>query len=105
MKSMKLLIDANILLDVLQNREPFVGASSVIWKLCETEKTVGYAAVLSFAILVYVMREQLDSGNVSEVLLQLSLIFSLVEFVHVDLPHAAQLECLACIVAVMGVTA
>ncbi len=33
---MKLMIDANILLDVLQNREPHVQASSVIWKLCET---------------------------------------------------------------------
>lgn len=29
---MKLLIDANILLDVLQNREPRVQDSSVIWK-------------------------------------------------------------------------
>lgn len=35
---MELLIDANILLDVLQNREPYVRASSFIWKLCETEK-------------------------------------------------------------------
>ena len=34
---MKLLIDANILLDVLQNRENFVRASSMVWKLCETE--------------------------------------------------------------------
>ncbi len=92
MKSMKLLIDANILLDVLQNREPFVGASSVIWKLCETEKAVGYAAVLTFANLVYVMRKQLDLGKISEVLRQLSLIFSLVELTPVDLAHAAELQ-------------
>lgn len=39
---MKLLIDANILLDVLQNREPHVQASSVVWKLCETEKAKGF---------------------------------------------------------------
>lgn len=38
---MTLLIDANILLDVLQNREPHVRASSVIWKLCETERARG----------------------------------------------------------------
>lgn len=46
---MKLLIDANVLLDVLQNREPHVQSSSVVWKLCETEKAKGYVSVLTFA--------------------------------------------------------
>lgn len=57
---MKLLIDANILLDVLQNREPYVQASSIIWKLCETEKATGYISALTFANLVYIMRKELD---------------------------------------------
>ena len=35
---MVLLIDANILLDVLMNRQEFVTDSSMIWKLCETEQ-------------------------------------------------------------------
>ena len=51
---MKLLIDANILLDVLQNREKFVEESSIIWKLCETEKVEGYVSTLTFANLVYI---------------------------------------------------
>lgn len=50
---MKLLIDANILLDVLQNRKPYVQDSSVIWKLCETEKVKGYVSALTYANLVY----------------------------------------------------
>ena len=44
---MRLLIDANILLDVLQNRAAFVEASSVIWKLCETERAEGYVSALT----------------------------------------------------------
>lgn len=92
MKSMKLLIDANILLDVLQNREPFVEASSVIWKLCETEKAAGYVSVLTFANLVYVMRKQLDPARIAEVLNQLSLIFSFIEFTPADLTRAAELQ-------------
>lgn len=32
---MKLLVAVNILLDVLQAREPFVKDSSLIWKVCE----------------------------------------------------------------------
>lgn len=92
MKSMKLLIDANILLDVLQNREPFVEASSVIWKLCETEKAEGYVSALTFANLVYVMRKQLDPERIAEVLNQLSLIFSFTEFTPADLTRAAELH-------------
>ena len=36
-KSMVLLIDANIILDVLLARPEFVRESSLVWKLCETE--------------------------------------------------------------------
>lgn len=35
---MKVLIDANIILDVLQKREPHLRASAIVWKLCETKK-------------------------------------------------------------------
>ena len=33
---MRLLIDVNILLDVLQKREPHFHGSSLVWKRCET---------------------------------------------------------------------
>lgn len=89
---MKLLIDANILLDVLQNREPFVEASSVIWKLCETEKAEGYVSALTFANLVYVMRKQLDPEKIAEVLHRLSLIFFFTELTLADLTRAAELQ-------------
>ena len=64
---MTLLIDANILLDVLQNREPHVRASAVIWKLCETEK----------------------AKKIEETLKALSLIFEFVDFNVSDLTRAA----------------
>lgn len=89
---MKLLIDANILLDVLQNREPHVQASSVIWKLCETEKAKGYVSALTFANLVYIMRKELDPKKIEETLDALSLIFEFANFNVSDLTHAAGLE-------------
>ena len=46
---MTLLIDANIILDVLMNRQDFVKDSSMIWKLCETEKAKGYVSDLTRA--------------------------------------------------------
>ena len=60
---MVLLIDANIILDVLLNRQEFVKDSSMIWKLCETGKAKGYVSALTFANLVYIMRKQLSSGR------------------------------------------
>ena len=47
---MVLLIDANILLDVLMNRQEFVTDSSMIWKLCETEQAKGYISVLTYNV-------------------------------------------------------
>lgn len=60
---MKLLIDANILLDVLQNRAGFVEDSSLVWKLCETGQAEGIVSALTFANLVYVMRKELGPEN------------------------------------------
>lgn len=89
---MKLLIDANILLDVLQNREPHVQTSSVVWKLCETEKAKGYVSALTFANLVYIMRKEMQPERIEETLNALSLIFEFVDFSASDLFRAAELN-------------
>lgn len=89
---MKLLIDANILLDVLQNRDKFVRASSMVWKLCETEQAKGYISALTFANLVYIMRKEMDAQKIEEVLHMLSLIFEFAELNDSDLFRAAALQ-------------
>ena len=89
---MKLLIDANILLDVLQARRPFVDASSAVWKLCETEKVEGYVSVLTTANLIYVMRKELDPGKIENILDSLGLIFSFTELTPADISRAAALR-------------
>ena len=89
---MRLLIDANILLDVLQNRAAFVEASSVIWKLCETERAEGYVSALTFANLVYIMRKELSPEKIEDILRKLSLIFHLTELSALDLTRAAELH-------------
>lgn len=87
---MRLLIDANILLDVLQNREPHVRFSSAVWKLCETEKVKGYVSALTFANLVYIMRKELEPERIREVFNALSLIFEFVDFGISDLSNAVK---------------
>ena len=89
---MKLLIDANVLLDVLQDRKDFVQASSLVWKLCETRQAKGYVSALTFANMVYAMRKELDPEKIEEVLRMLSLIFEFTELAPTDLMRAGELK-------------
>ena len=89
---MVLLIDANILLDVLMNRQKFVKDSSMIWKLCETEKAKGYVSALTFANLVYIMRKQLSPEAIEDIYLKLGLIFTFTDLSVSDLTRAAELN-------------
>lgn len=89
---MRLLIDGNILLDVLQKREPHFEASAMIWKLCETEQAEGFVSALTFANMVYVMRKELTPETIEEVLKKLSLIFRFTDLTAGDLNRAAALQ-------------
>ena len=81
-----------MILDVLQNREPHVKDSSITWKLCETRQAEGFISPLTFANLVYVMRRELNPGQIEEVLQKLSLIFTFTELSPSDLTSAAHLQ-------------
>lgn len=89
---MRLLIDANILLDVLQKREPHYKDSALIWKLCETEQAEGYISALSIANLMYIMRKELDPERIGEVVCKLSLIFRIADLTAPDIEKAVEMK-------------
>lgn len=89
---MRLLIDANILLDVLQKREPHYRLSAIIWKLCEIEQAEGYVPALTIANLIYVMRREFDADQIEEVVNKLSLIFRISDLTASDIARAAELK-------------
>lgn len=86
---MKVLIDTNIILDVLCNRSEFVENSAKIFKLCEVKKIEGYISALSVPNIVYIMRKELDSDKIKDVLATLSLIFTIVDLKADDIKKAA----------------
>lgn len=92
MRSIRLLIDTNILLDVLMKREPHFQNSALIWKLCETDSAEGYISSLTAANLVYVMRKELNPEKTGEVIQKLKLIFSLADLCAADITRAAELK-------------
>lgn len=89
---MTLLIDANIVLDVLQNRESFVKESAMIWKLCETEQAKGYISTLSFANIMYILRKELTPDKIEEVYHKLCLIFEFADFSSSILSKAVEMN-------------
>ncbi len=89
---MKLLIDGNILLDVLQKREPHYPSSALILKLCETGQAEGWVSALTFANLVYILRRELTPESVYDVLKKLSCIFRFTDLTSGDLMAAGALH-------------
>ena len=89
---MRLLIDGNVLLDVLQKREPHYKASALVWKYCEAGQAEGFVSAVTFANLVYVMRRELTPEIIEEILHRLSLIFTFADLTAGDIKNAAALH-------------
>lgn len=102
---MRLLIDANVLLDVLQKRERYYRDSALIWKLCETEQAEGFVSSLTLANLFYVMRKELDAEKIEEIFQKLRLIFQFADLCVSDITRAVEMKWDDLEDAIQGVTA
>lgn len=88
---MKVLIDTNIIMDVLADREGFAEPASQLFKLCEVGKVQGIVYALSIANIAYIMRKELDRSQIEEVISKLGSIFTLADMKADDLKKAAAL--------------
>ena len=57
------LIDVNILLDVLQKREPFYDTSAHLLASCETGRVKGYIAAHSITTLFYLIKKDRSAAD------------------------------------------
>ena len=89
---MKILIDTNVILDVLCNRKDFAEDSLRVFKYCETNQITGCISALSIPNIVYIMRKELDSEKIKEILTVLTSIFTVVDLRVTDLIKAADLD-------------
>lgn len=89
---MKVLIDTNIILDVLFNRKDFVKDSLKVFKYCEAKQITGYISAISFPNIVYIMRKELDSDKIKQILTTLTSLFNVIELRESDLIKAATLK-------------
>ncbi len=63
MKNIRLMIDSNIFLDVLLQREPFFESSKAVLKLCEDKKVQGFLSASSVTDIFYIVRKGLQSTD------------------------------------------
>ena len=89
---MRILVDTNVVLDVLCDRQPFTADALMVFKLCEANKVQGVLSALSVPNIMYVMRKDLDIARIRSILSTLFLIFSVDDLRGSDLIAAAELS-------------
>ena len=89
---MKILIDTNVILDVLCNHTDFVEDSLKVFKYCEVNQITGCISAMSVPNIVYIMRKELDSERIKEILTVLTSLFTVVDLREADLLKAADLD-------------
>lgn len=87
---MKALIDTNVILDVLCDRAPFAEDAQTVFKMCEVKRVEGFISALSVPNIIYIMRKELDTEKISDILEKLTLIFKIADLKGSDLKNAVR---------------
>ena len=102
---MRILIDTNIILDLIQNREPHSNNASRIINSCITKKNIGYVSSHSLSDLFFILRKYKSVDERKAIILNLCKYFKVIPenvdfFVSVcknkdwtDLEDGLQMKC------------
>jgi predicted nucleic acid-binding protein len=71
----RVLVDTNVALDVLLEREPHFAASAAVWSLVETETAEGYLAAHGITTIHYLARKHLGTRRARRVITGLLRVF------------------------------
>ena len=71
------LLDLNVVLDVLQKREPHYAASAQVWAFVETGRLQGWVAAHSVTTLFYLLTQQVGSPRAQEAIQDLVSVFGI----------------------------
>ncbi len=79
MAKLRLMLDANIILDVLTKREPFFTSSAFVWAAVETNQVEGYTAAHSITTIYYIISRHISKEKALSAIGDLLLVFSIAE--------------------------
>lgn len=86
------LIDSNVILDVLEDRRPFVEDSMKVQLLCETDVISGHVSALTIPNIAYIVRKRLGRQHVSGIVRALMEIYTVDELSPADLKRASEAD-------------
>lgn len=91
-KTMKVMIDTNVVLDVLYNRKEFIDDSAIVLKMCESGDIEGVISSLSICNIIYHARKRIGSKNAKLMVKSLTTIFEIDDIYAQDCKKALDLE-------------
>ncbi len=80
MKNMRILIDTNIILDLIQNRKPHSDNASKIINSCVKSENIGYISAHSLSDLFFILRKDKSVDERKALILNLCKFFKIVPF-------------------------
>ena len=92
MRNMRILIDTNVLIDYLLQREPFLEAATQILDLCEEKKLHGCIAAHSIPNMSYILRKDFSPNRLRELLLSFCLALNVVDIDRYKIVTALEQE-------------
>lgn len=88
----RLLVDLNIVLDVLQKREPYLERSKAVWRLAETGQIEAFLAAHSVTTLFYLAAKQLGPQGAAALVQETLKVFSAAAVDQEVIENALQLN-------------
>ena len=85
---MKILIDTNIVLDMLLEREPFANDSAKIFELAENEKVEAFLTANSITDIVYILRKNYGKEQIRDAIFELMKFIKIVSITSSDISKA-----------------
>jgi predicted nucleic acid-binding protein len=87
----RILFDANVVLDVLLDRQPHIGASAAVWAAIETGRAEGMLAAHAVTTIHYLVRKELGTIKARRILSAILRVFGIAAVDAVVVQEALQL--------------
>lgn len=87
---MLVLIDTNVILDMLEKREPFYESSNNVLSLCASKKIKGYIALHFISNIFYILRKNYSAENRRHLLLGILKFLQVANASHENVRHALE---------------
>ena len=87
---MLVLIDTNVILDILEKREPFYGSSNDVLSLCASKKIKGYIALHTVSNIFYILRKNYSAENRRHLILGILKFLQVANVSHENVRHALE---------------